>query len=221
MAPSKRYLASRIRLDSRLKTSIARVRRRLSNYPNLQCASEGSRLSYVILDDEKADRFNVLELSRSSIDFTTYCESSPTYVMRESISRLLGITLLLSEDYDIEYLGLMPYIVYLLSNGGIRLAEPAPANFNRDSDIILSKRISQLHAQCQSIGIDANRYKRAAISLASSILLARYAHGFDVAQAAKELGVDSEVLSGAIDLLRSSGHRVCVSRSGRIELLST
>ena len=220
MAQSKRYLASSIRLDSRLKTGIACVGRRLSNYPNLQCTSQGSRLSYLIRDDEKADRFNVLDLDRSSIGFTTYCESSPTYFMRESISRLLAITMLLSEDYEIEYLGLMPYIVYLLSNGGIQLSDPAPVNFNRDSDIILSKRIFQLKVQCQRLGSDADMYKRAAVSLASSILLARYAHGFYVAEASKELGIDSKVLICAIDLLKASGHRVCVSRSGRIELLS-
>ena len=41
-----------------------------------------------------------------------------------------------------------------------------------------------------------------------------------MAEAAKELKVDSDLLGLAIDLLKASGHRVLVSRSGRIELLS-
>ena len=215
---NSKYLISRIRLAASLKTSMSSAKKRLSNYPHMRRTSEGNVLRYVIKDGDKADRFNILCLDRSEIVFETCSESSPTYLLQESLSRLISIVMVLQEDYDIEYGALMPYFAYLLSGAGLSIKDGAAPNFNRETDLILARRIIELNSACAAANSKIISYRDAAISTTARFLLQNRS-GFDPAVISKELGIDAEVMEGAISRLKESGYRISKSKSGKIEVL--
>ena len=132
---NRAYLSSRISLKASVRTDMLSVKSRMSYYPATRQLATGTRLTYLLDGEEQTDRFHVLELETDRITLTTHSATSPTYFLRESVLRLMSVSMILSEDYDIDLHGLMPYMIHVLSNSDALVHETGPINFNREADI--------------------------------------------------------------------------------------
>ncbi len=215
----KIYFSSRIRLEARIKTSMPSVKSRISCYPAIKQVATGTRITYLIGYETQADRFHVLELEKDRITMTTNSTSSPTYFMKESVLRLMSVSIALSEDYEIDLRGLLPYLTYLLSNSDILIHENRASNFNRRADIILSKRVIELLGQRNRLEKYSNELKSRLISTVSTLMLCKYGNGFDHTAISRELGVTQETIAEAINELRSRGYRFISLRNGNLEIV--
>lgn len=213
------YLSSRITLSATLKTSMLSVRSRMSCYPAIRQLASGTRLTYIIETEAKAHRFNVLELERDRITLATNSATSPTYFLKESMLRVLSISMALCEDYDIDYRGIVPYVVHLLSDTEVIAREKGATNFNRESDIILSGRLVELVSQRNSAQRAASELRSGLVSAVSALILAKYGAGFDKASIARELRVKPDIISDAINELGAMGYGTIRSRSGKVEVV--
>lgn len=213
------YLSSRITLSATLKTSMPSVRSRMSCYPAIRQLSSGTRLTYIIETEAKAQRFNVLELERDRITLSTNSATSPTYFLKESILRMLSVSMALCEDYEIDYSGIIPYLVHLLCDTEVFAREKGATNFNRESDIILSGRLVELISQRNCAQRAANELRSGLVAAISALILAKYSAGFDQAAIARELKVKPDIISDAINELVAMGYGTIRSRSGRVEVV--
>ena len=215
----KMYLSSRISLKARVKTSIPSVKSKMSCYPAIKLVATGTRLTYIIGDETQTDRFHMLELEKDRITITTNSTSSPTYFMKESLLRLMSVSIALSEDYEIDLHGLLPYLTYILSSSDILVHENRPSNFNREADIILSKRVIELLGERNRLEKYSNELKSRLISTVSTLILCKYGNGFDYAGISRELGVTQETMSEAMNELRSRGYRTISAKNGNLEIV--
>lgn len=213
------YLSSRIILDARLMSSMRSVRSRLSSYPAMRQVSTGTRLSYLIEGEGNDEKFHTLELEAGRVILTTNSSSSPTYLMKDSLLKILSISMVLSEDYEIDLRGLLPYLTLVLSSSEMLLRDSGPANFNRNADILLSKRVIELINQKNVLEASAARLRSGLISSISALIICKYGKGFTPAGMSKELRVGQEVIDGAIDSLRSRGYRIISSKNGNLEVV--
>ena len=183
------YLSSRIILKASVKTNMLSIKSRMSVYPAIRQLATGTRLTYLIDGEEQTDRFHVLELEIDRITLTTNSASSPTYFLKESVLRLMSVSMILSEDYEIDLHGLMPYLIHVLSNSDTLINEARPVNFNREADIILSRRVIALLDQRNRLESISGELKSKLISAISSLILCKYRNGFERIEISKELGV--------------------------------
>ncbi len=217
---NRAYLSSRISLKASVRTDMLSVKSRMSYYPATRQLATGTRLTYLLDGEEQTDRFHVLELETDRITLTTHSATSPTYFLRESVLRLMSVSMILSEDYDIDLHGLMPYMIHVLSNSDALVHETGPINFNREADIILSKRVIELLGQRSRLESTGSELKQRLISTVSSLILCKYRNGFERTSISKELGVGQEIIDEAINDLRSRGYRAIRSNSGGFEMVS-
>jgi hypothetical protein len=213
------YLSSRISLRASIKTDMRCVRSRMSCYPAMRLSATGTRLTYVMDCEKWADRFHTLELETDRITLTTNSVSSPTYFLKETVLRLVSVSMALSEDYEIDLHGLMPYLIHVLSSSDALTHETEPANFNRDADIILSERVIELLGQKNKLESAANGYRSKLVSAVSALILCKYGNGADRIGMPKDLGVDREIMSEAINELGSRGYRAISSKDGNLEMV--
>lgn len=219
MNRDRMYLTGTIALNARLLTSMASVRRRMSFYPAMRQLSGGGRLRYIIGADAQ-DRFNVVELERRSITLRTSSITSPLHFMKESVLRLLSVSMLLSEDYSVDFGSLVPYLIHLLSNSDQIAARADAPNFNRDADIILSRRIIDLSAQQRESAARLEGYRKRLACALSHLIPLKYPNGFERASMAAELGLCKEDVLDAIALLKARGYRVYESGAARVDVVT-
>ena len=212
------YLTSIISVPSRLISDFSSVKQKIGCYPSIRLVSEGTTIKYLI-DCEYPERFYVLELRSDAITLTLSSTSSPKYFMGEALLRLANILTILSEDYESDLRCLLPYMgLVLRDRGGIpdRCAEKP---FNREADVILSRRIVELSLQNKTAHGELARTKSKLTSSIATYLLHRHNGAMAIDLLAKELGVERDDVSASLARLRELGYRTVQNKTGGFDLV--
>ncbi len=202
------YLTSQISLEAVLVTSMKSVKSTMSFYPALKQVSDGSRLKYIVSGEDVKDRFYVLELKIDGITLILNSTSSPTPFLRESISRLISISKALGDDYKINFSRLLPYILTAIAGSDIPSARDSYPSFNRESDILLSKRIIDLLGQNWKLSHQAEELNSRLVAVISQLILLKYKDGVDVERVAVDLGTEKSMVIKSIEALKNSGYSI-------------
>ncbi len=209
------YLSSRITLKARLMTSMQSVRMRMSCYPAMKQVSRGTRLVFLIENGNAAAMFNTVELEADRISLTTTSSTSPTYFLKDSVLRLISISTALAEDYYVDFSGVLPHVIYLLSDLSILRTESSTCSIDRNADMILSGRIIGLLRQKKTLEDEYAQLKSGLVRVLSELILCRYPDGFDAAQLSRELGLPKGIVCDSISGLAGSGYKV-IGAKGRV-----
>ena len=212
-------MTSRIILKAVLKTSLASVGARMLCYPALKQITGNAGLRYLIAPEKIKDRFYVLDLKRTEIIITLNALSSPSYLLRELTLYTVSICMTLSEDYDMDLKGLLPYLCAMLSTHDITGNETKRPNLNRESDILLSRRIVELKNQNNELTKRCEQLNASLISILSNFMAYKYRQITDVNSISKELGIETNLILMALEQLRSQGYKILNGRGGTLEIV--
>lgn len=196
------------------------IKSKLACYPSLKQLSDGTSLKYISIESYN-DRFYVFQFEKDSIKATLNSISSPSYFLKETIIRILSVSMLLSDDYKIDFYGLMPYLTFVLVAKDIKTTHVNPPNFNRESDLLLSRRVIELSNKNNDLTKDAAVRYRQLISILSKLIVYKYNKNLDPQNLATELGVERQTVTNAINLLRGIGYTAINSSGNSFDIVET
>ena len=160
----------RIPLAARLIASKAEVKRALANYPNLSLVKEGQELRY--FSNFEDDRFYAFRFSSESVVEEIYSVSSPIYLLKAAILRLLGLLCALDGMYDFRIESIFPYLILAINQEtSIPKFLPELEQNPGNPEIILAKRILELLKERSEMGKESKALKFRADLLLSHLLL--------------------------------------------------
>lgn len=214
------YLISIIYLKAKLETSMQSVKSKMACYPALKQLSDGNSPKYIGTESLN-DRFYVFQFEKDSIKATLNSISSPSYFLKETIARLLSISMFLSGDYKIDFYGLMPYLTSVLIDKGIKATQLSPPNFNRESDLLLSRRVIELSNRNNGLTKDVAALRIQLTSVLSKLIIHKYNKNLDPQGLAIELGIERQTVISAISSLKEIGYATINSNGKSFDLVET
>ncbi|MHB1829802.1 MAG: hypothetical protein ACYCO0_00210 [Candidatus Micrarchaeaceae archaeon] len=203
-----------------MATSMQSVKSKMACYPALKPLSDGTSPKYISIESPN-DRFYVFQFEKDSIKATLNSTTSPSYFLKETITRLLGISMFLSDDYKIDFYGLMPYLAFVLVGKDIKTVQTNPPNFNRESDLLLSRRIIELSNKNNDLTKEAAALNLQLTSILSKLIIHKYNKNLDPQNLATELGIERQMITRAINLLRELGYTAVNSNGKSFDIVET
>ncbi len=162
-------IKSTILLQGTLKCSLAKVKERMNFYPSLKLASEGSELEYVLNHSDES-RHYLLRISRNGIYLTAFSNVSPEYFEKEHLLRLFNFAQILSDLYVFEMGSIFPAIMHFLSYDIKYHSNKISTQNGREVELLLSKRIVDLHKKNEELYAELEQSKAIVIRLLAKIL---------------------------------------------------
>ncbi len=205
---SRIILLSRMPVQAYLTTRLSSVRSKLDAYPMAKLLSYGTELEYA-LETGSEDRFYLLRLNRRTVEIELHSEASPTYFLKEMLLKFLSVAAVLAEDYEIELRALFPYLIDVLGKDttqyylkGLNVGRDA-----RDTDILLSKRIVELHAKNHELQRNEALAKAKLVKITASLITSRYQTGTTISGIASENGLSEDEVNEALDFACTLGYK--------------
>ncbi|MDE1825700.1 MAG: hypothetical protein KGH61_01405 [Candidatus Micrarchaeota archaeon] len=205
---NKGMLCMKIPLVARLIKSKAEIKLVLANYPNLSLVKEGKELQY--LSNFDGYQFYSFKFSSESVVGEVYSTSSPVYLLKGTILRLLGILCALDGIYDFRIESIFPYIILAIGNG--QSNQVVPPNHEEDlgnPDIILAKRILELLKERDKLGDESKKIKSRADLLLSHLIVSESKIGkIHEDELSLRCGLERGDLEEAIATSQSLGYKI-------------
>lgn len=152
----QKYLIMRMPLQCKLLVPLSIVKKRLSNYPNMELIREGTSLTYSFLENNDNAEFCII-LSKNSIIMNIRANITPVRYEKDAVLRLVSIVMILDGFYHIEARNMLPYMVSTLARHNVEYYAEKARRMQLDeetsikgTEIILSKRILGLMSEISS-----------------------------------------------------------------------
>ncbi len=217
----KGYLISRISMKARLLGNLKNVESLINQYPCNEKISGGSSLKYLIREDEKAsERFYIVDLGKSFINFSTFSSTSPLNCIEESLARLLTIISTLGDNYEVEVKNLFPYLIYALMRQHLmyymeNLKEPN----DNSVDLMLARRIKCLLIENNKLKSELSEANGKLMRILTNLIIAKYPNNASLLEIAENNGLSKNDVNEALSKLRKNGYFVRQTLGGRFSVV--
>lgn len=214
---NKSYIRSTIPLKGTMITNSISIKSRLSNYPNFKLLDHSKWPSYMI-QIENSDIFYIIELKSDKILFSLYSKVSPLYSLKDMLLRLFSIASILSDDYSIQTNSIFPYLINVLSKQEI-IKDTAKYNYNRDPELILSRRVICLLSDNKNLKNTANKLEHELLKVTSDLILNKYSTNTNLKQISSETGLNQQYISSILKLLQQKSNRLIYNKNGNFDIV--
>ncbi|MGI0141980.1 MAG: hypothetical protein ACREBF_05040 [Candidatus Micrarchaeales archaeon] len=206
----------RIPVRAELRSSFKKLRVLLTNYPGMRLVADGSELAYRI---DEAAHFSILKFGNDYIIEEIHANSSPVYLFRVALLRLLSIIAIVDGIYSVRIESLFPYLVTELASNHFQKESPRKPSTSQ-SDIILAKRITELLCEIERLEVDNKDLQEQRSSLASQLLVRELIEApASLDELSKRYRISKTELVNAIQLSYRMGYRTIRHAANKISMV--
>ena len=218
------HTTHRLSFDACLLVSFEVVKEKMEAYPGAKLVSSGSTLRYIFESVTKDSSFIVISFLDNAIIMDISSPGDPDSLEKIAILRLLSVAAVLNDCYRVYLNGLFPILVRILSEDVNKISRckrclaREKQVHKRDIDMVLAKRIVDLHKEKIEFENKIEKFGKSIERLIEIIVLSKH-NGSSPDEIIKDLGISKNLLDTTIANLSHKGYRKIELGNGRFQMV--